>query len=50
MLLLLAELVDFRHGCPRILNLNGDPAPPAQMEKTVDAQIDTGLFTVRSIR
>ncbi len=37
MLLLLAQLVDFRHGRPGILNFNVDPGTPTQMEKSVDA-------------
>lgn len=50
MLLLLAKLIDFRHGRTGVVNLNGDPGRPAQVQKSVGPQDDTGLFTVRCFR
>ena len=50
MLFLLADLVDFRHRGPSILDLNVDPGQPAQMEKPAITHFNAVLCLVCSDR
>lgn len=50
MLLLLADLVDFRHRRLCVLELNLDPRQPTKMEKPIIAQFDACLCAFHSNR
>jgi hypothetical protein len=50
MMLLLADLVNFRHRRSSVLELNLDPRQPAKTEKPIIAQFDTCLCTFHSNR
>ena len=50
MLFLLADLVDFRHRGPSVLDLNVDPGQPAQMEKPAITHFNAELCLVCSDR